>query len=161
MKDVITALTITTDVTLITIERATADIGLLAKLFTDIGETLNIDMISMTPPYKNTISISFTVSDSDLKEAITYLNQLKQSYKEDFVIDINSTNSKISLYGEGMREMKGVFAKTLETLNREEVEIKLITTSEVDISYLIYSSDESRAVDAILNSFDNVKIHVQ
>lgn len=160
MKDVVTDLTITTDVTLITLENASSDVQVLTEIFNQIGEKLNIDMISMTPPYKETISISFTVNDSDLKEAIVILNNLKKSYGESFRIDINSTNSKLSLYGETMPNTPGVFARTLTLLSEEDVEIKLITTSEVDISYLIYASDESRAVDTILNEFNKVDIHV-
>ncbi|WP_105618388.1 ACT domain-containing protein [Vallitalea okinawensis] len=161
MKDVITNLTITPDVTLITLANAPSDAIIISKIFNALGEKLNIDMISMTPPYKESISISFTIHDEDLNEAIKIINELKQKYIENLRLDVNSTNSKISLYGDAMKHTPGVFAKTLDLLSEEEIEIKLITTSEVDISYLIFASDETRVVDTILNYFDHVEVTVE
>jgi aspartokinase len=58
------------------------------------------------------------------------------------------------VYGEGMRFLPGVAARLFTALANEGVEFKLVTTSEVDISVLIYSKDVDRAVAAIESEFD-------
>lgn len=158
MTNILSSLTITDDVTLITLANAPAQANVLAKLFESLKDEVNIDMISMTPPYRGTVNISFTIMDRDLQKAIPLIKGSNDEELRKLRIDINSNNCKLSLFGEGMKETSGVFAKTMSLLTEQDIEIKLITTSEVDISYLIYSMDQNLAVDALRHYFDDMKL---
>lgn len=153
MKSVITQLTVTEHVTLITLDKIPVDSVQVAKIFEALGKSkVNIDMISQTPPYKGSISLSFTLSDDDLFGAIQTLKSFKTEIPT-LRIDINSNNVKLSLFGEEMKSTPGAAAKTMNLLAEAGVDIKLITTSEVDISYLIYHTDRDKAVEQIKNYY--------
>jgi aspartokinase len=53
-----------------------------------------------------------------------------------------------------MKNIPGVAARLYTLLAENDVEIKLVTTSEVDISYLVYEKDVDKALDAIKKEFD-------
>lgn len=158
MKNILSSLTITDDVTLITLANAPAESKSLAKLFDCLKDKVNIDMVSMTPPYRGSVSISFTIMDNDLQKAIHLIKNSSDEELRNLRLDINSNNCKLSLFGEKMKHTPGVFAKSLSLLTEQEIEVKLITTSEVDISYLIYSMDQNLAVDALRHYFDGVEV---
>jgi len=137
---IITNVEITQDVTLVTVNNVPNTAVALAGMFKVLAdEQINIDMISQTAPYKEKVNISFTaVGESD--KLIRCLVSFKEMFG-DISTDINAGNAKIILYGEGMRENFGVAAKVFELFAKEDVQIKLITTSEVEISCLIDRKD--------------------
>lgn len=150
MDKIISELTITENITLVTLENIPINDKVIANIFTSLANAdLNIDMISQTSPLKGNISISFTLKDDDLFTAI----QTLKIYKKDIPnlrIDVNSNNTKLSLYDDNMKFSCGVAAKTMTLLSEANIDIKMITTSEIDISYLIYASDQKIAIK-ILN----------
>lgn len=146
MDKIISKLNITQNVTLITLANIPINNTSIAKIFTSLANAdINVDMISQTSPLKGKISISFTLQDDVLFNAI----QTLKTYKKDIPslrIDVNSNNTKLSLYDDEMKHQPGIAAKTMSILNYNNIDIKMITTSEVDISYLIYASDEEKAI---------------
>lgn len=156
MDSIITQLTVTENVTLITLHHIPFDIGEIAGIFQAIGDAnLNIDMISQTVPYKGIVSLSFTLPDDDLFTAIQTLKKFK-SHIPSLRMEINSGNVKLSIFGEAMKHTPGTAAKTMSLLAGARIEIQLITTSEMDISYLIYASDKNRAVRCIKEFFPSI-----
>ncbi|TCT13094.1 aspartate kinase [Natranaerovirga pectinivora] len=154
MKPVITNLYITQNVTLITLINVPSPIDQRAKIFSALADAgINIDMVSQTTPFKEVINISFSLNDDDFFNAIQALKVFKSSIP-DLRIEVNSNNTKISLFGEAMRHTTGVFAKALELLVASNVDVKIITTSESDISFLIYSSDEKKAINALTKHYN-------
>lgn len=154
MKDIITNLTISSEITLITLSNVPSDTKLVSEIFTKLGEAnLNIDMISITPPYKGIINLSFTIDDNDLPKALSTLKTFKKSIAQ-LRMEVNSNNFKISLYGEDMKITPGIAAKTMEILSDNNIDIKLITTSEVDISYLLWNTDGEKAVECFEQFFE-------
>lgn len=153
MNSPITKITIDENVTLITLDSVPAKTSEIASIFSAIGRAgINIDMISQTSPYKGSINISFTLQDEDLFTTLETLKVFKSKFPN-LRVDINSTNVKISLFGEAMRTIPGVAARTMELLSQHEIDIQLITTSEVDISYLISTSDQKKAVECFEKYF--------
>ncbi|GKX30611.1 hypothetical protein SH1V18_30910 [Vallitalea longa] len=149
MDKIISKLNITQNVTLITLANIPINDKSIAEIFTSLANAnINVDMISQTSPLKGKISISFTLQDDVLFNAI----QTLKFYKKDIPslrIDVNSNNTKISLYDEEMKYQPGIAAKTMSILYDADIDIKMITTSEVDISYLIYASDQEKAISLI------------
>ncbi len=110
-------------------------------------------MISQAPPYKGAISLSFSLPSEDLVKAITELNKFKKDVPS-LAIEVDAENTKISVFGKKMRDLPGVAAKLFTVLAAGGIEIKLVTTSEVDISYLIYDKDVDKAIESIKNEFN-------
>lgn len=144
---------VTYNVALITVDKLPNKIDLISEIFSAIAaQHINIDMISQAPPYRGTINLSFSLPSEDLVKAISTLNRFKKQVP-DLRIEIDASNTKISVYGEPMKNLPGVAAKLFTVLAQNGIEIKLVTTSEVDISYLIYDKDVDRAIEAIKAEF--------
>ena len=152
----VTKLNITYNVALVTIDKLPNNTRLISDIFNTIAQKkINIDMISQAPPFRGIMSISFSLPADDLVTALSALNSFKKVVK-DLQIEIDADNTKLQVYGEGMRNIPGVAARLFNTLANEGVEIKLVTTSEVDISYLIYEKDVDKALQAVKREFDLV-----
>ncbi len=150
----VTNLSVTYNVALVTIDKLPNNTRLISDMFSRIAQRkINIDMISQAPPFRGSISISFSLPSENLVEALSALNEFKKSAK-DLRIEIDADNTKLQVYGEGMRNLPGVAAKLYTLLANEGVEIKLVTTSEIDISYLIYEKDVDKAINAIKSEYD-------
>jgi len=150
----VTKINVTYNVALVTIDKLPNDTRLISDIFSALAQkNINIDMISHAPPYRGSISISFSILSEDLVSALSVVNTFKQSVK-DLRVEVDAGNTKLQVYGEGMRNLPGVAARLFTILADEGIEIKLVTTSEVDISYLIYEKDVDKAVDAVAKEFD-------
>ncbi|MGI6778664.1 MAG: ACT domain-containing protein [Acetivibrionales bacterium] len=150
----VTNITTTYNVALVTVDNLPNNMGLISQIFNTIAEqNINVDMISQAPPYRGTINLSFSLPSQDLVKAISSLNKFKKQVPE-LLVEVDADNTKLSVYGEGMKNLPGVAAKLFTLLANNGIEVKLVTTSEVDISYLIYDKDVDRAIDAIKTKFD-------
>lgn len=157
MNEFISNVTITENVTLITLINIPITGGTISKVFSALADyNVNVDMISQTSPLKGVVNLSFTISDSDLFSAIQALKEFKK-IAPDLRIEVNSNNTKISLYGEAMRDAIGIAAQTLTLFYENKIDIIMITTSEVDISYLIYACDQEAAI-SLLSMFIDYKV---
>jgi len=144
---------VTYNVALVTINKLPNNTRLISDLFNKIAQRkINIDMISQVPSLQGSISISFSLPSEDLVDALSALNDFKQAAK-DLRIEIDADNTKLQVYGEGMRNLPGVAARLYTLLADEGVEIKLVTTSEIDISYLIYEKDVDKAINAVKGEY--------
>ncbi|MFT8888931.1 MAG: ACT domain-containing protein [Ethanoligenens sp.] len=133
----ITTITVTEDVALITLRCSPADIRFISHVFSEIAKKgVNVDMISQTTPVGNLVSLSFSVSDNQIGEILEVCALLRTETPQ-IKTDINSGNCKISLSGEAMRTLPGVAARAFDALAEIGTDIRMITTSEVDISILI------------------------
>lgn len=141
------------NVALVTVDNLPCNTKLISDILNSIArEKINIDMISQAPPYKGTINLSFSLPSEDLVKALGALNTFKKSIPN-LYIEVDAQNTKISVFGEKMKDIPGVAAKLYTLLAENGVEIKLVTTSEVDISYLIYDKDADKALSAIKHEF--------
>jgi aspartate kinase len=67
---------------------------------------------------------------------------------------INEDIVKMSIVGMGMRTHSGVAGKVFDLLEEAGIEVKMVTTSEINISWVIDAADEEKAIDAIGRGFD-------
>ncbi|HEX2947290.1 MAG TPA: ACT domain-containing protein [Clostridia bacterium] len=150
----VSSINVTYNVALVTIDKLPNDTKLISELFSVIASRdINIDMISQAPPFRGNINISFSLPANDLVNALSALNDFKRNAK-DLRIEIDADNTKLQVFGEGMKNIPGVAARLFTILAQEGVEIKLVTTSETDISYLIYEKDVDKAINAIRKEYD-------
>ncbi|HOO26259.1 MAG TPA: hypothetical protein PKW24_06565 [Clostridiales bacterium] len=143
---------VTQDVTLISLNDSPADIKMIAKIFEMIsGAGIDVDMISQTPPNGSLSSLSFTVSDKDFGKVLEIAASLRELNPE-IKISVSSGNCKLSLFGESMKGKPGVAAKVFSAVSSVNADIRMITTSEVDISLLLAKVDLENAIAAIEKS---------
>ncbi|PYG87009.1 aspartate kinase [Ruminiclostridium sufflavum DSM 19573] len=141
-------------VALVTVDNLPNDMSVISNVFSKIAhEQINIDMISQAPPYKGKSSISFSLPAQDIAKIIGILNSFKNKIPN-LRIEIDSDNTKITVFGEAMKNIPGVAAQLFTLLAVNDIEVKLICTSEVEISYLIYEKDIDKAISAIKKEFN-------
>lgn len=149
----VSKINVTYNIALVTIENIPNNTRLISDIFNSIAQQkVNIDMISQAPPFRGSISLSFSLLSDDLVKVLSILNSFKKEIKE-LQIEIDADNTKLQVFGEAMRDIPGVAAGLFTVLANEGIEIKLVTTSEVDISYLIYEKDIDKAIGAIKKEY--------
>lgn len=127
--------------------------GIAFKIFNVLARKgINVDIILQSVGREGTKDISFTVAEDDLTEAIKILEENKESLT---IQEINHRENvaKISVVGAGIMSNPGVAAKMFESLYNADININMITTSEVRITVLINEKDVERAVAAVHDGF--------
>ena len=142
-------ITVSESVALITLHKSPVDIHFIATVFSLIAEAdINVDMISQTAPLGGEISISFTIHDEDLTKVLNLSAKLREA-AQDVKMIVSNGNAKISLYGEKMRDLPGIAAQAFGRIASTNADVRLITTSEVDISILVTQSDLQTVLEAL------------
>ena len=127
--------------------------GLAFKVFSRISaKNINVDIILQSVGRNGTKDISFTVARSNLKDALETIDSFLPSIgATKLVYDENV--AKISIVGAGMETHPGTATKMFEALYEKDINIKMISTSEIKISVLIDIKDADKAVSAIHDKF--------
>ena len=141
------------DVARITIKKIDDEPGAAFKLFSLLAKkNINVDIILQTLGADGKQDISFTVPESALETAIEALKEnLDQFGAEEVLFDKNV--SKVSIVGAGMASNPGVAAKMFEALYSANINILMISTSEIKISVLVEQSMAEKAVREIHDKF--------
>ena len=141
-------------VTLVTLQSSPAKVSFVADILERIAQKgINIDMISMNPTHYSVTSLSFTILDDDLMKMISFTSELKK--ETDIKALISSVNHKISVYDQQMKNTPGVAAKVFQAIAHCDADIRLITTSEVEISLLVSEADFDNVLMALEDEFNN------
>ncbi|NLP47693.1 MAG: hypothetical protein GX345_01980 [Clostridiales bacterium] len=150
---IIESISVVEDVTLISLYDSPADIKIISKIFDMISQAgIDVDMISQTPPNGSHSSLSFTVSGDDFGKVLEIVAALRDLNSE-IKIGVSSGNCKISLFGESMRGKPGVAARVFAAASSVNADIRMITTSETDMSLLLVKADLENTVKAIKDAF--------
>jgi len=129
--------------------------GTAYKIFDRIGTSeINVDMIVQGIGKDEKATISFTVSKTDLQEALKIVKEVgKELGSAEIMAD--EKIAKVSIVGVGMRSHSGVAARMFQSLARENINIQMISTSEIKLSCIIDEEDTERAVKAIHDEFQH------
>ena len=128
--------------------------GVAAKILSPISEAgIEVDVIVQNISAENNTDFTFTVGKDDLKRAEEILQKTSLSLGAGS-IDVDDDIAKISIVGRGMRAHAGVASKMFQALAKSEINISMITTSEIKISVVIKKSEMTRAVKALHDAFD-------
>ena len=142
------------DVTRISIIEVPDHPGIAFKIFSALAANkINVDIILQSVGRAGTKDISFTVSTSQKEDALRISEELKSviGAKE---VTFNDNVSKVSIVGAGMLSNPGVAAMMFEALGENNINISMISTSEIKISVLIEQDLAKKAVNAIHDKFD-------
>ncbi len=128
--------------------------GSAAKVFTRLSnEGISVDMIiQSTGKAINTNDIAFTVNTWDLQNAQGLMDKLLGDLGAKSV-KIDDQIAKISIVGVGMIDRPGIASGMFEALAEADVNIKMISTSEIKISVLVDKVNADKAVQAIHAKF--------
>ncbi len=127
--------------------------GVAFKIFTLLAKRkIGVDIILQSIGRHNTKDISFTVSKGDLSETLQVLEENKDRLKYE-QLSHDDKVAKLSVVGAGMASNAGVAALMFESLYDVNVNIQMISTSEIRISVLIYEEDLAVAANAVHDKF--------
>ena len=128
--------------------------GVAAKILSPISDAgIEVDVIVQNIGADNTTDFTFTVNEDDTKQAEEILKKTSTSLGGG-LIDVDDDIAKISIVGRGMRAHAGVASKMFQALAKSEINISMITTSEIKISVVIKKSEMTKAVAALHDAFD-------
>lgn len=129
--------------------------GIAFKIFSTLAaKKINVDIILQSIGRDNTKDISFTVSSDNLDNALDTLNANKDKIGFDGIM-VNDKVCKVSIVGAGMVNNPGVAASMFEALSNANVNIQMISTSELKVSVLIDENDADKALRAVHDQFFN------
>ncbi len=126
--------------------------GIAYKIFSKLAaKNISVDIILQSIGRDGTKDITFTVASDHTDEAVNLLKDydlLKNS-----TISCDADVAKISVVGAGMESHPGTAATMFEALYGVDINIQMISTSEIKISVLINRSEADRAVSAVHAAF--------
>ena len=116
--------------------------GLAFKMFSKLSaKDINVDIILQSIGHDGKKDISFTVAKNRGEEAVALMKEYTENLGAEEIV------------GAGMESHAGVATKMFEALYDAQVNIQMISTSEIKVSVLIDSADADKAVSAIHSKF--------
>ena len=106
---------------------------------------VTVDMIVQNVGKEGMADISFTVPSDELQTTLEAVDEARQSVG-DFDVSFDDRVSKVSVVGLGMEHQSGVADRMFRALSQAEINMQMITTSEIKISALVA---REQAVDAL------------
>lgn len=128
--------------------------GVAAKILGPISEAdIEVDVIVQNISAENTTDFTFTVNEANAAAAEAILLEMSNSFGGGLV-EVDSDIAKISIVGRGMKAHAGIASKMFEALANKEINILLITTSEIKISVVIKKDSMKDAIACLHEAFD-------
>lgn len=128
-------------------------IGKTYKLFKLLSENqINVDIIVQSFGEHITKDIAFTVKMNDLQRTLDVLEENKEMLHAEAILHSENL-SKVSIIGVGIANKPGVAANMFEALYENNINMHMVTTSEIKISVLVDASESDLAVKAIHKKF--------
>ena len=130
--------------------------GNAAKIFKMLAENaVSVDMIiqSYARHTTNTNDIAFTVDKTDLDKTLEILEKVKNEMQAGNVF-VDKDIAKISIVGAGMIDRPGVAADMFNALASNNINLKMISTSEIKISCLVERDNANVAIKALCDAFE-------
>ena len=128
--------------------------GIASKVFNPLAKAgIVVDMIVQNFSKENRTDITFTVSRAELEDALEIIEGVKDDLGAESIL--SDTNvAKVSIIGVGMRNHSGVAGIAFRTLQEENINIMIISTSEIKISCLVEEKYTELAVRTLHEAFE-------
>ena len=126
--------------------------GISAEIFKKLADkNINVDMIVQNVGKDNKANLTFTVPQTELELTKEVLSEYEKNAEG---IEYDDSIAKVSVVGVGMKSHSGVAAKAFETLADENINILMISTSEIKISMVIDEKYGELAVRALHKAYE-------
>jgi aspartate kinase len=155
-KVVVSGVTVAKDEAKITCEDLPDTSGVAGTLFASLADAnISVDMIVQNQAYDGTTDLTFTVPKGDRKRTIDILREKvpELAGKQGERLSYDDEICKVSVVGVGMRSHAGVAKTMFQLLAAENINIQLISTSEIKISCVIARKYAELAVRALHEGF--------
>ena len=127
--------------------------GVAAKILGPVSDAgIDVDVIVQNISADNTTDFTFTVDQSDAVAAKKILKETSESLGGGS-IEVDDDIAKVSIVGRGMRGQSGIASKMFQALADHEINILMITTSEIKISVVIQKGLMEKAINALHDTF--------
>jgi len=127
--------------------------GIAARILTPLSDAaISVDMIVQNVSHEGLTDFTFTVTKADLKKALLITNEVAQEVQAKEV-QSDENISKISIVGLGMRSHAGVATRMFAVLAKNNINIGMISTSEIKISVVIDEKYTELAVRVLHEEF--------
>jgi len=137
----------------ITLKKVPDQPGIAAKIFSPIAEAgVLVDMIIQNTRAGGKTDLTFTVPKMDFKKAMEIEKKIAEDIGAEKVLG-DENIAKVSVTGVGMRSHSGVASKMFSALSKENINIMMISTSEIRISCVIAERYAELAVRALHTAF--------
>jgi aspartate kinase len=124
--------------------------GIAAKIFNRLAkENINVDMIIQNVGLDGVTNLGFTVPENELDGAKKVMYELNASE----LLEFDPKIVKVSVVGVGMQSHSGVASKAFDTLAKENINIQMISTSEIKVSMVIDEKYGELAVRALHEAY--------
>lgn len=128
--------------------------GIAGKLFKALAAAyINVDMIVQSATRNDRNDISFTVGKDELRQAVEVAGKISETLNAGGVT-YDDDVAKVSIVGAGMITNPGVAANMFATMAEENINIEMISTSEIKVSCIIRSEKAKQAVKALHQKFE-------
>lgn len=141
------------DVAKVTIVGVPDQPGIATAIFDPLAKAnVSVDTIVQNASVNKITDVSFTVAQSDLDKAMSVVKSVAASIRAKECVS-DATLGKVSIVGTGMQNAPGYAAKMFRTLSEQDINIQLITTSEIRITCIIAEDRVKDAVKALHKAF--------
>ncbi|NCC51002.1 MAG: aspartate kinase [Spartobacteria bacterium] len=128
--------------------------GVAASVFQELSAAnINVDMIVQNSSEEGHTDMSFTVSQEDLSRTHKAIDAIVERVQAKGV-KYDEEVAKVSIVGVGMRSHSGIAYKMFEALARHNINIDMISTSEIKISVVMHRSQADEAVQVLHDTFE-------
>ena len=153
-KRLVSGIAFSRDEALIAINGVPGRAGIEGQILGLISDAnIEIDMIAQNATDKETSDFTFTLHRKDYPHTLKIIQQLTNQLGA-VSVKGNAKVAKLSLVGIGMRSHTGVASKMFQALGSAEINIQMITTSEIKISVVIAEDCLQKGVQAVHNAFE-------
>ncbi|KGA81456.1 aspartate kinase [Lysinibacillus fusiformis] len=126
----------------------------LADIFSTLAENrINVDIIVQAIIDGLKPTVSFSILKEEFAEALRVLEDSKVSLGFSFA-DFEIGLAKVSIVGSGMVSNPGVAARMFDRLRRENIHVKMVSTSEIKVSVVVPQDEMIRAANALHDEFN-------
>jgi aspartate kinase len=142
------------DVAKITVVGVPDHPGIAAGIFVPLAEAgISVDTIVQTASVKNITDLTFTVARSQLNGAMAVVESIARNIGARQCVSDDKL-CKVSIIGSGMQNAPGYAARMFDALSKENINIQLITTSEIRITCIIEEAQVKDAIRALYKAFE-------
>ncbi len=128
--------------------------GIAASIFEPLSKaSVSVDTIVQNAFSADVADLTFTVTRGDLKKTLDVVQPVAQTLKAKEILT-DAKLGKVSIVGIGMQNTPGYAARMFSALSKENINIQLITTSEIRITCIIEESKVKDAVRALHKAFE-------
>ena len=126
--------------------------GIAAEIFTMLAEEqVNVDMIIQNASTDGTTNLGFTVKASEIEDAKRVISNFDHDIGS---MDFDANICKVSVVGVGMKSHSGVAAQAFSAMADKNINIEMISTSEIKVSMIIDEKNGELAVQTLHNTYE-------